>query len=117
MDNPDLQALIAEIREFVAERDWGQFHTPKNLSMALAVEAAELMEHFQWLTPEASFNFPVPKKEKISHELADILVYLLRLSDVLQIDLIEATRKKISQNREKYPIEKVRGSAEKYDKY
>jgi dCTP diphosphatase len=112
-----LQDLRAKINAFVAERDWAQFHTPKNLAMAMIVEAAELVEQFQWDTPQESQNLNSEKREAVSHELADTFVYLLRIAEVLQIDLIQAANEKIALNAQKYPAEKVRGSNAKYTKY
>lgn len=112
-----LQDLRAKINQFVAERDWAQFHTPKNLAMAMIVEAAELVEQFQWDTPMESQQLSPEKREAVSHELADTLVYLLRLAEVLQIDLLEATNKKIALNALKYPVEKAKGSNAKYTDY
>ncbi len=112
-----LNDLRASITSFVSERDWAQFHTPKNLAMAMIVEAAELVEHFQWDTPMESQQLSPEKREAVSHELADTLVYLLRLAEVLQIDLIEATNKKIALNALKYPVEKAKGSNAKYTQY
>ena len=112
-----LNELRARITSFVAERDWAQFHTPKNLAMAMIVEAAELVEHFQWDTPTESQQLSPEKRESVSHELADTFVYLLRLAEVLRIDLIEATNKKIALNALKYPVEKVKGSNAKYTQY
>lgn len=109
--------LRHRIDQFVQERDWAQFHTPKNLSMAMIVEAAELVEHFQWSTPEESQQLTPEKREAVSHELADTFVYLLRIAEVLNIDLIEAANAKIDLNAKKYPVEKVRGSNAKYTKY
>jgi len=103
--------LKQRLREFAAERDWDQFHSPKNLSMALIAEAAELVEHFQWLTEEQSKNLPPDKLTEVEYELADILVYLIRLSDKLDINLLAAVDKKLELNAHKYPAEKVRGSA------
>ena len=105
------------LRKFVAERDWQQFNTPKNLSMALIAEAGELVEHFQWLTDEQSKNLDGDQLKAVSHELADIFVYLLRLADELNIDLIKATNEKMLVNNKKYPAEKVKGSANKYTYY
>ncbi|KPJ94267.1 MAG: nucleotide pyrophosphohydrolase [Gammaproteobacteria bacterium SG8_11] len=105
------------LRKFVAERDWQQFNTPKNLSMALIAEAGELVEHFQWLTDEQSKNLDNEQLKAVSHELADIFVYLIRLADELNIDLIKATNEKMLINRKKYPAEKVKGSANKYTYY
>ncbi len=112
-----LQDLRTKINAFVAERDWGQFHTPKNLAMAMIVEAAELVEQFQWDTPLESQHLTPEKREAVAHELADTFVYLLRLAEVLEIDLIDATNKKIAINAQKYPAEKVKGSNAKYTKY
>lgn len=105
------------MRQFAEERDWDQFHSPKNLAMALSVEVAEILEHFQWLTQEQSSNLPEEKLEKIEQEIADILIYLVRLADKLDIDLIKAANKKINVNARKYPLKKVKGSAKKYNEY
>ena len=112
-----LQDLRAKINTFVTERDWVQFHTPKNLAMAMIVEAAELVEHFQWDTPIESQHLTPEKREAVSHELADTFVYLLRLAEVLKIDLIEAANQKITLNALKYPVEKAKGSNAKYTQY
>ena len=112
-----LQDLRNKINAFVSERDWAQFHTPKNLAMAMIVEAAELVEQFQWDTPLESQQLSAEKREAVSHELADTLVYLLRIAEVLEIDLIAATNAKISLNTLKYPIEKAKGSNAKYTEY
>lgn len=112
-----LQDLRAKINAFVAVRDWEQFHTPKNLAMAMIVEAAELVEQFQWDTPYESQHLAPEKREAVAHELADTLVYLLRLAEVLEIDLIDAANKKVALNAQKYPAEKVKGSNAKYTKY
>lgn len=112
-----LANLRNRIDQFVVERDWAQFHTPKNLAMAMIVEAAELVEHFQWNTPEESTQLTPEKREAVSHELADTFVYLLRIAEVLNIDLIEAANQKIDLNAKKYPVEKSRGSNAKYTEY
>ena len=112
-----LNDLRARIDAFVQERDWAQFHTPKNLAMAMIVEAAELVEQFQWDTPQESQQLTPEKREAVSHELADTFVYLLRIADVLKIDLIEATNAKIELNAKKYPVEKARGSNARYTEY
>ena len=112
-----LEKLRARINNFVAERDWAQLHTPKNLAMAMIVEAAELVEHFQWDTPQESQQLLPEKKEAVAHELADTFVYLLRIAEVLDIDLIDAANKKINLNGQKYPVEKAKGSNAKYTKY
>jgi dCTP diphosphatase len=112
----DLQALRDSLAQFVAERDWDQFHTPKNLAMALIVEAAELVEHFQWLTPEQSRDLPAAQRAEVELEIADVLLFLLRLCDKLQIDPVDAANRKLELNAAKYPIDKSRGRAAKYDK-
>ena len=112
-----LQDLRARVNAFVTERDWAQFHTPKNLAMAMIVEAAELVEQFQWDTPQESVELSTEKREAVSHELADTFVYLLRIAEVLNIDLIEAANQKIDLNALKYPVEKARGSNAKYTQY
>ena len=118
MSNQDsLANLRAKINAFVAERDWAQFHTPKNLAMAMIVEAAELVEQFQWDTPAESQQLTPEKREAVAHELADTFVYLLRIAEVLQIDLIDAANKKIALNAVKYPVEKAKGSNAKYTEY
>ena len=109
--------LREKINAFVAERDWAQFHTPKNLAMAMIVEAAELVEQFQWDTPTESQYLSPEKREAVAHELADTFVYLLRIAEVLEIDLIEATNKKIALNAIKYPVDKAKGSNAKYTQY
>lgn len=112
-----LTELRDRLRTFVRERDWEQFHSPKNLAMAMIVEAAELVEHFQWLTEDQSRQVPPEKLEQVSHEIADTFVYLLRMSDVLGIDLIDAANAKITLNAQKYPADRVRGSNAKYTEY
>jgi len=117
MPNPsDLLMLRDKLRAFAEARDWDQFHSPKNLSMALMVEAAELMEHFQWLTEAQSAALPHDDKQAVGEELADILLYLVRLSDKLGVDLREAALHKLEKNALKYPADQVRGSAKKYSK-
>jgi dCTP diphosphatase len=112
-----LAALLERIRAFAAERDWDRFHSPKNLSMALAAEAGELLEHFQWLTEEQSAALDPEKLAQVRHELADVLIYLLRLADKLGVDLLEAADEKIELNALKYPADRVRGDARKYTEY
>jgi dCTP diphosphatase len=102
------------LRQFAAERDWDQFHSPKNLASALAVEAAELLERFQWLTEDESRQLPPAELAKVREEMADVLNYLVRLADKLEVNLVEAARDKIRMNAVKYPVEKSRGSARKY---
>ena len=117
METDTLAALRLRIRQFVTARDWEQFHSPKNLSMALIAEAAELIEHFQWLTQEESHRLPPETLQEVAHELADIQIYLVRIADQLGIDLIEAANRKMDLNERKYPAAKVRGSAKKYTEY
>lgn len=112
-----LDELTARINAFVQERDWEQFHSPKNLAMAMIVEAAELVEHFQWNTIEESYQLTSEKREQVSHELADTFVYLLRIAEVTGVDLIAAANAKIALNAKKYPVDKVRGSNAKYTAY
>ena len=99
----DLDALKLQIRRFAAEREWQTYHTPKNLAMALIVEAAELVEVFQWMTPEQSTSLTEQQHEAVRHEVADVLIYLTRLADVLDIDLLAAASAKIELNALKYP--------------
>ena len=108
------QELGGKVRQFAEERNWAQFHSPKNLSMALSVECAELMEHFQWLTESQSRKLGSKKLSEVAKELADVQIYLIRLSQVLGIDLMSASRKKLVDNARKYPVSKARGSAKKY---
>jgi len=110
-----LRELREALRAFAAERDWDQFHSPRNLATALAVEAAELLEPFQWLTDEQSRSLPPDARAAVEEELADVLLYLVRLADKLDVDLAAAARAKIVRNGEKYPVEKARGSSRKYD--
>jgi len=113
----DLAELRSRLRDFVSERDWDQFHSPKNLSMALSVEAAELMELFQWLTEAQSGAPDAARRTRIEAELADILIYLVRLADRLDVDLLAAAATKLAENARKYPADRVRGQARKYDEY
>jgi dCTP diphosphatase len=113
----DLEELRVRINNFANERDWNQFHSPKNLSMALIVEAGELVEQFQWLKESESHNLSSEKLAAVEEEIADIFVYLIRIADQLDINLVSAAKKKIELNESKYPAEKVRGSARKYTEY
>jgi NTP pyrophosphatase (non-canonical NTP hydrolase) len=113
----DLEELRARVRAFVAERDWERFHSPKNLAMALSVEASELVELFQWLTEEESAALDPARRVRVSDELADVLWFLVRLSDRLDIDLLQAAERKLAANAAKYPADKVRGRADKYSDY
>jgi NTP pyrophosphatase (non-canonical NTP hydrolase) len=111
-----LENLRAKLDAFAAARDWNQFHNPKNLAMALTAEAGELLEHFQWLTPDQAANLPPDTREAVALECADVLLFLIRLADKLDIDLVAAADKKMQLNAQKYPVEKSRGVATKYDK-
>jgi dCTP diphosphatase len=111
---PSLEVLREALRQFAAERDWDQFHTPKNLAAALSVEAAELLEHFQWLTPEQSERMTPAQLAAIRLELADVLLYLIRLSDRLGVDLLAAAVDKMAVNAKKYPVDLAKGTAKKY---
>ncbi|HDK37843.1 MAG TPA: nucleotide pyrophosphohydrolase [Thiolapillus brandeum] len=102
---------------FARERDWEQFHSPKNLSMALAGETGELLEHFQWLTEEQSMQLDQKKKQSVALEMADIFIYLLRLAERLDIDLLDAAQQKIAINEQRYPVEKVKGDARRAEEY
>ena len=113
-DPTGLAQLRDALRQFAAERDWDQFHSPKNLASALAVEAAELLERFQWLTEDESRKLPPAELAKVREEMADVLNYLVRLADKLDVNLLEAARDKIRKNALKYPADKARGSARKY---
>ena len=117
MANSDLNTLKQLMREFADTRDWNQFHSPKNLAMALSVEVAELLEHFQWLNEEQSKNLPQDKLDAVGHELADTLLYLVRLADKLDIDLFSAAQNKMDLNNKKYPVDKSRGNAKKYTEF
>jgi dCTP diphosphatase len=112
-----LQQLNRRLRDFARQRDWEQFHSPKNLAMAMIAECAELVEHFQWLTEEQSYNLAPEKREQVAMEMADILIYLIRCSERLDIDLVEAARQKIEINEKRYPAEQVRGDARRADEY
>jgi NTP pyrophosphatase (non-canonical NTP hydrolase) len=110
-----VDGLAAEIRRFAEERDWGQFHTPKNLAMALAGEVGELVAEFQWLTPEESIAViaDIGPGDRVRAEIGDVMIYLTRLADVLGIDLVSAARDKLAESARRYPIEGSRGSARK----
>jgi NTP pyrophosphatase (non-canonical NTP hydrolase) len=110
-------ALRDALRKFAAERDWDQFHSPKNLAIALSVEASELLEHFQWLSEAGSARLAPEKRAQVRDEMADVLLYLVRLADKLGVDLLDAAAKKIAKNAAKYPAGRVRGSMKKYSDY
>ncbi len=118
MSNADvLETLRLKLSQFAQQRDWEQFHSPKNLSMALIGEAAELVEIFQWLTEQASKNLGIDKIENVRLELADIFIYLIRIADVLDINLIEAVNDKIEINEKRYPVNLVYGKAKRASEY
>jgi NTP pyrophosphatase (non-canonical NTP hydrolase) len=112
-----MKELVLELRKFAEERDWAQFHSPKNLAMALSVEVAEIVEIFQWLTQEQSRNLDSRKINKVKEEIADVMIFLTNLADKLGIDPIEAAKEKLEKNKENYPADKVRGKALKYTEY
>jgi NTP pyrophosphatase (non-canonical NTP hydrolase) len=109
--------LVDELERFVAERDWGQFHSPKNLAMALSVEVAEIVEHFQWLTEEQSHNLSSKESAEVREEIGDVMIYLAELANKLGIDPLEAARAKVEINKKKYPTALVKGKANKYTEY
>ncbi len=111
-----LSGLRDALRAFAAERDWEQFHSPKNLAMALAGEAGEVIEHFQWLTAEQSRSLDEEQRREVAAELADVLLYLVRLADTLNVDLLSAAYDKMRVNARRYPVEKAKGRALKYDR-
>lgn len=108
-----MEELIKKLRDFAAERDWAQFHSPKNLSMALAVEVAEILEHFQWLTEEQTRDLDPETLKKVREEIGDVQIYLARLADQLGISPLDAALEKLEINRKKYPKDKARGNAKK----
>lgn len=111
-----LHQLRDALRAFATERDWERFHTPKNLAMALAGEAGEVIEHFQWLSAEESSALSPEQRAEVALELADVLLYLVRLADVLDVDLADAAQHKIAINADRYPPDKARGRSDKYDR-
>jgi dCTP diphosphatase len=117
MNSTPLADLSLRLRQFAAERDWEQFHTPKNLATALVAEAGELAAEFQWLTAAQSSAPTAEQLERIRAESADVLIYLVRLADKLGFDLLAAATAKIAANERRYPADKVRGSSKKYDQY
>jgi NTP pyrophosphatase (non-canonical NTP hydrolase) len=117
MPKDSLDELNSRLKAFARNRDWEQFHNPKNLTMAMIAECAELVEHFQWLTPEQSMNLPPEKHQEVALEMADILIYLIRCAERLDIDLIDAVERKIAINEARYPVEKVYGDARRASEY
>ena len=112
-----LDTLNQRLKAFAQERDWEQFHSPKNLSMALIAEAAELVEHFQWLSEEQSYQLDDAKREAVAMEMADILIFLIRCAERLDIDLVQSAWKKIAINEMRYPADRVRGNARRASEY
>ena len=112
-----MDELLKALRAFNEERDWGQYHSPKNLAMALMVEAGEIAEHFQWMSQADSRSVSGEKRDEIKQEIGDVMLYLMNLSDKLGVDPVEAAREKMEINRVKYPAGKVRGKSLKYDEY
>lgn len=117
MSTSNLARLTQQIRAFNRQRKWEQFHSPKNLAMALHVEVAEIAEHFQWLTERESKKLSAAKITQIKDEIGDVMIFLLNLSDKLGIDILAAAEDKLEKNRLKYPVQKAKGSAAKYTEY
>jgi len=117
MSEPAIEELKSKLKEFAQMRDWEQFHSPKNLAMALSVEAAELLENFQWMTEKQSEILSPQRQAAVAFELADIFIFLLRISDQLNVDLMEVTKRKMELNNKRYPVDKVKGSSKKYNEY
>ena len=113
----DMESIRQHLREFASARDWDQFHSPKNLSMALSVEVGELVECFQWLTEDQSHSLSADQLASVADEIADIQLYLIRLADKVGVDIAAAVEQKIEKNEVKYPTEKVKGSSKKYTEY
>ena len=113
---PDIKELTEKIRKFRDERDWMQFHNHKDMALSLVLEAAEVLEHFQWKSPDEIVKYAKTHKDEIAEELADVGMYLFELADNIGIDLREAMEKKIEKNNSNYPVEKARGKHTKYDK-
>ena len=117
MSGDSLEQLNSRLLAFAKARDWEQFHSPKNLVMALSGECGELIEHFQWLTEKESQNLDPAKREEVALEMADIMIYLIRIAERLDIDLIESANRKIEINEARYPAAQVKGSAKRADEY
>ncbi|MBI2731877.1 MAG: nucleotide pyrophosphohydrolase [Aquabacterium sp.] len=109
-----IQQLAQRLQHFADARDWGQFHSPKNLASALIVEAGELLEHFQWMTEAQSRNLADEQKQAVAHEMADVLLYLVQLSSALGVDLMAAAREKMALNESRYPVDRAKGNSLKY---
>jgi NTP pyrophosphatase (non-canonical NTP hydrolase) len=116
-EDSNVEELRVDVKAFIEERDWAQFHSPKNLAMALSVEVSEVVEHFQWLTEEQSRNLSAEKLADVREEIGDVMIYLTELADKLGLDPVEAARTKVAINKEKYPADLVRGNASKYTEY
>ena len=114
MSRPTFDELAGRLSAFARDRDWEQFHSPKNLAMAVAAEAGELLEHFQWLTDAESRELPTPQRDRAALEMADVLLYIVRLADQLGVDLVTVAHRKIDLNAEKYPVDRSRGHSRKY---
>ncbi len=112
-----MQELIQKLKAFAEERDWEKFHSPKNLAMALSVEASEIVELFQWLTEEESYKLAPEKLQHLKEEIGDVMIYLAKLADKFGIDPIEAAKEKVTLNEKKYPASRVKGKAKKYNEY
>jgi len=117
MQQDSLDQLNQRLKHFAEQRNWEQFHSPKNLAMAMIAECAELVEHFQWLSEAQSQQLSAGKKEQVALEMADILIYLIRFAERLDIDLISAANRKVALNEQRYPAEKVYGDARRADEY
>ncbi len=111
-----IKAITEKIRKFRDERDWGQFHNHKDVALSLVLEASEVLEHFQWKSPQEVIEHGKTDKEDLSDELADVAIYLFELADNLQIDLPKAIEQKMIKNAKKYPVEKAKGKHTKYNK-
>ena len=114
MSRPSFDDLPARLAAFAVERDWEQFHSPKNLAMAIAAEAGELLENFQWLSDTESRELPEPERDEVALEMADVLLYLVLLARHLRVDLVAAAHRKIDLNAAKYPVDRARGHSRKY---
>ncbi|BCB95766.1 nucleotide pyrophosphohydrolase [Dissulfurispira thermophila] len=112
-----MQGLIQKLRHFAKERDWDKFHSPKNLAMSLSVEVSEIVELFQWMSEEESYNLNPEKLQRLKEEIGDVMIYLAKLADKFGIDPIDAAKEKIKINEKKYPVSKVKGKAKKYNEY
>jgi len=117
MDQSGYEQLQKRLKDFAVERNWEQFHSPKNIVMALSGEAGELTEHFQWLTEQQSYELDEEKKQEVALEMADVFIYLMRLAERLDINLVDKAYEKMDINEDRYPVGKVKGSSKKYNEY